>query len=77
MMEKTRPKAKVSLRGYTATQTTDENSRDNNQKNALKSKSPLLLLLGRSLFDIFKVDSPEDKNDDSDGISGNGDGKES
>ena len=74
-MEKTRPKANVSLRGYTATQTTDENSRDNSQKNALKSKHHYLL--GRSLFDIFKVDSPEDKNDDSDGISGNGDGKES
>ena len=42
MIEKTRPNARVSFSGYTATHTTDEKSSDSSQKNALKLKSSLV-----------------------------------
>ena len=72
MIEKTRPNARVSFSGYTATHTTDEKSSDSSQKNALKLK--VVISCGRS---TCTNNSPKDKNDDSDGVSGNGDHKES
>ena len=42
MIEKTRPNARVSFSGYTATHTTDEKRSDSSQKNALKLKSSLV-----------------------------------
>ena len=74
MIEKTRPNARVSFSGYTATHTTDENSSDSSQKNALKIKSSLVAV---GVLEHLWNYSPKDKNDDSDGVSGNGDHKES
>ena len=44
MIEKTRPNARVSFSGYTATHTTDEKSSDSSQKNALKLTSSLFVV---------------------------------
>ena len=44
MIEKTRPNARVSFSGYTATHTTDEKRSDSSQKNALKLKSSLVVV---------------------------------
>ena len=46
MIEKTRPNARVSFSGYTATHTTDENSSDSSQKNALKKIKSSLVAVG-------------------------------
>ena len=76
MIEKTRPNARVSFSGYTATHTTDEKRSDSSQKNALKLTSSLFVV-GVLVHCTTTNYSPKDKNDDSDGVSGNGDHKES